>query len=96
MFPRDVYICSLVLDGNFSGSHLKQRCPEDDVWLTGGDGMMVKRMRYAEHLAIAIEIKEVNTMYINASYVNIDICSLQPVLIKKLMHIRIWSKQGQM
>ena len=86
-----MYIHSLVLDGNFSASHLKQCCPEDDVWLTGRDGMMVERTRYAEHLAITIEIKEVNTMYINASYININICSLQPVLIKRLMDMRIWS-----
>jgi hypothetical protein len=58
-FDRDVYIRTIVLDGNFSASHLKQGRAEDDVWLTEGEGMMAERTRYKAHLDIAIEIKEV-------------------------------------
>lgn len=61
-FNRDVYIRTVVLDGNFSASHLKQgnAQAEDDVWLTEGEGMMAERTRYKAHIDIAIEIKEVS------------------------------------
>jgi hypothetical protein len=63
-FNRDVYIHTVVLDGNFSASHLKQGKAEDDVWLTEGEGMMAERTRYKAHIDIAIEIKEVSNTQI--------------------------------
>jgi hypothetical protein len=63
-FNRDVYICTVVLDGNFSASHIKQGKAEDDVWLTEGEGMMAERTRYKAHIDIAIEIKEVSNTQI--------------------------------
>ena len=58
-YIRDVYVRSIVLDGNFSASHLKQGSPEDDVWLTEGEGIMVERTHYESHINITIEIREV-------------------------------------
>ncbi|KIM35993.1 hypothetical protein M413DRAFT_47570, partial [Hebeloma cylindrosporum] len=52
---RDLYIRSFVTDGNFTADHLKQKRPEDDVWLLDGEGMMTGRQRYKEHLKVAIE-----------------------------------------
>jgi hypothetical protein len=49
----------LVLDGNFKLSHLKQKRPEDDVWLGDGHGMMTEQEPYLLHLATAIEIRQV-------------------------------------
>jgi hypothetical protein len=48
-----------VLDGNFSATHLKQSNPDDDVWLTSGEGMMTESTRYKEHIKITVEVKEV-------------------------------------
>lgn len=60
------YLRQLVHDGNFSQAHLAQRTPEDDVWLTDGELLMVARKRYLEHLKVAIEIKEVNKFFLNS------------------------------
>lgn len=54
MFTR-----SLVIDGNFKLGHLRQKRPEDDVWLADGHGMMTEEAPYLSHLEEAIEIKEV-------------------------------------
>jgi hypothetical protein len=54
-----VFTSSLVLDGNFKLSHLKQKRPEDDVWLADGHGMMMEQEPYLLHLATAIEIQQV-------------------------------------
>lgn len=54
---------SFVVDGNFKADHVRQRRPEDDVWLTSGEGMFAERTRYLEHLAVAIETKEVCLQY---------------------------------
>lgn len=50
-----LYTRSFVTDGNFSADHLKQKHPEDDVWLLRGEGMMTGTHRYSEHLKVAIE-----------------------------------------
>ena len=52
---RSVYTCSLVFDGNFKLTHLKQWQPEDDVWLSNGTGMITEWHRYKDHIAYAIE-----------------------------------------
>jgi hypothetical protein len=50
-----------VLDGNFKLAHVKQKSPEDDVWLADGHGMMAEQSRYEKHIVIAVEEKEVRT-----------------------------------
>jgi hypothetical protein len=57
----------LVLDGNFKLSHLKQKRPEDDVWLGDGHGMMTEQEPYLLHLATAIEIRQV-CMHVQESH----------------------------
>ncbi|TFK61330.1 hypothetical protein BDN72DRAFT_778352, partial [Pluteus cervinus] len=47
-----LYTRSFVVDGNFVANHLKQKRPEDDVWLAAGTGMMTKRGPYEAHLAL--------------------------------------------
>ncbi|TFK64685.1 hypothetical protein BDN72DRAFT_774275, partial [Pluteus cervinus] len=47
-----LYTRSFVVDGNFVANHLKQKRPEDDVWLAEGTAMMTKREPYKEHLAL--------------------------------------------
>jgi hypothetical protein len=49
----------LVIDGNRKTDHMKMKHPEDDVWLTDGEGYFVPRATYAEHLRTAQRIKEV-------------------------------------
>ena len=49
---------SVVVDGNFKADHVRQKRPEDDVWLTSGEGVYAERTRYLEHLAVAKETKE--------------------------------------
>jgi hypothetical protein len=63
---------SFVSDGNFTADHLRQRRPEDDVWLTSGEGVMAERKAYAAHLAIAKETTEVLITVIPPA----DICAL--------------------
>lgn len=49
----------LVIDGNFKGDHVRMRNPKDDVELTNGEGYMVEQKRYANHLAVTKEVKQV-------------------------------------
>ena len=50
---------SVVVDGNFKADHVKQKRPEDDVWLTSGEGIFAERTQYLRHLEVAKETKEV-------------------------------------
>ena len=50
-----LYTRSFVTDGNFSADHLKQKRPEDDIWLLGGQGMLTGMAQYKEHLKVAVE-----------------------------------------
>lgn len=59
---RVVYTRGFVMDGNFTAVHQKQKRPEDDVWLTDGDGFMVQQARYKAHLAVSKEVKEVSDL----------------------------------
>lgn len=51
---------SFVVDGNFTADHIKQARPNDDVWLTDGEGMMTERASYAAHIKAAKDTKEVS------------------------------------
>ena len=51
---------SFVADGNFTADHIKQKRPQDDVWLSDGEGMMTAREPYATHIRLAKETKEVS------------------------------------
>ena len=48
-----------VVDGNFTADHIKQKRPDDDIWLTDGEGMMAAREPYYSHIKAAKDIKEV-------------------------------------
>jgi hypothetical protein len=50
---------SFVVDGNFTADHIKQTRPNDDVWLTAGEGMMTERAPYDAHIKAATDTKEV-------------------------------------
>ena len=50
---------SFVVDGNFSALHQRQRAEENEPWLKNGEGFLVERAPYQEHLATATEIKQV-------------------------------------
>jgi hypothetical protein len=50
------------MDGNFTAEHLKMANPEDDVRLRDGAGFLATDQPYKDHLAVAIEIKEVGPL----------------------------------
>ena len=62
-FLRTEIMRSLVADGNFTADHIKQRRPQDDIWLSDGEGMMMAREPYATHIKLAKETKEVGRIY---------------------------------
>lgn len=74
------YSRGFVLDGNFSCNHKVQRRPEDDVWLKSGQGYMVERGRYANHLASAPDIKEVLRRFETASDIADDSLRHRPAM----------------
>jgi len=51
---------SFVVDGNFTADHIKQTRPNDDVWLTNGEGMMTERTSYDAHIKAAKDIPDVS------------------------------------
>jgi len=50
---------SLVMDGNFKADHMLMKNPEDDVWLTDGEGYFVSRASFEAHLTTAVPVKQV-------------------------------------
>ena len=54
---------SLVADGNFTADHIKQKRPQDDVWLSDGEGMMTAREPYATYIKLTKETKDVGRIY---------------------------------
>jgi hypothetical protein len=50
---------SFVVDGNFTADHIKQTRPDDDVWLTDGEGFMTATGPYAVHIKKAVDPKQV-------------------------------------
>jgi hypothetical protein len=59
LFHRTVYTRGLVLDGNFKLAHVKQRRPDDDIWLADGQAMVAEQSRYNLHIVSAVEEREV-------------------------------------
>jgi hypothetical protein len=51
---------SFVVDGNFTADHIKQTRPNDDVWLTEGEGVMTERTSYDAHIKAAKDIPDVS------------------------------------
>lgn len=47
------------MDGNFTADHVKMRIPENNVWLTNGEGYLVENKRFTQHLSVTKEVKEV-------------------------------------
>jgi len=75
-----VFTRSFVLDGNFKLAHVKQKRPDDDVWLGDGHSMMTEQEPYLQHLATAIEIRQVRTIWNDACYCDSPNPSKQPVV----------------
>jgi len=50
------------MDGNFTAEHLKMQNLEDDVRLQDRASFLAKDQPYKDHLAVAIEIKEVGLL----------------------------------
>ena len=48
------------MDGNFTADHIKQTRPNDDVWLTEGEGVMTERTSYDAHIKSAKDIPDVS------------------------------------
>ena len=59
---------SFIVDGNFTADHIKQTRPNDDVWLTNGEGMMTEIEPYEAHIKAAKETVEVSFVYTNADW----------------------------
>jgi hypothetical protein len=59
MQSRWRFFLSRVMDGNFKTDHMEMKNPEDDVWLTDGEGYFVSRASYAAHLKTAVPVKQV-------------------------------------
>ena len=53
---------SLVADGNFTANHIEQHQPQDDIWLSDGEGMIMAREPYATHLKSAKDSKDVSSI----------------------------------
>jgi hypothetical protein len=47
------------MDGNFKTDHMQMKNPEDDVWLSDGQGYFVPNSSYEEHIQTAVPIKQV-------------------------------------
>ena len=56
---RWVYRRFFVADGNFKADHVRQKNPENDVWLSEGGGMTAKRDKYEDFLRNAKVISAV-------------------------------------
>ena len=54
-----LYTRQFVIDGNFTAVHLRQKYPENDVFLADGTGFMTQQAPYQEHLKVAKDQKEV-------------------------------------
>lgn len=70
---------TFVADGNFSADHLKQKHPEDDVWLLNGRGMMTAQYPYHSHLQVAKDTKSVCFKLFNLSTLHAHKWSIQNV-----------------
>jgi hypothetical protein len=53
------YTVSLTADGNFTLVHRASQTSKDDVWLKRGEGYLVEKGRYAAHLAVSKDHKQV-------------------------------------
>lgn len=54
---------SFVADGNFKADHIRSKRPQDDVWLSDGEGMMTAREPYATHIKAAKASKDVSHIH---------------------------------
>jgi hypothetical protein len=54
-----LYWRGYVADGNFVAVHQFQARSTDDVWIKNGESFMTERIRYEQHIAEAVEHKEV-------------------------------------
>ncbi|KAI5981827.1 hypothetical protein EDD15DRAFT_2203629 [Pisolithus albus] len=52
------YTCTIVMDGNFKAEHMKDRCPEDQVWLMDGHRYLVTHPAYQAYLKATPHITE--------------------------------------
>ena len=62
-FLRTEIMQSLVADGNFTANHIKQQHPQDDIWISDGEDMMMARELYTTHIKLAKDTKDVGHIY---------------------------------
>ena len=60
----------MAVDGNMSAQHLKMRRPDLDIALTDGEGYVVGDFLYHQHLAVAVEIKQVSLTAVSSDFYN--------------------------
>jgi hypothetical protein len=53
---------TITVDGNFHADHIKMRRPDQDVWLSDGQGYMVDDGLYGEYLSVAKEARFVRKL----------------------------------
>ena len=72
---------SLVADGNFTANHIKQQHPQDDIWISNGEGMMTAREPYTTHIKLSKDTKDVGCIYYLFEYLLMGSVedSLQPI-----------------
>ena len=51
------------MDGNFVAEHQHMRNPEEEVWLSDGDGYFVENTAYKEYVRTTSEQKQVRLQY---------------------------------
>lgn len=47
------------MDGNFAAEHQRMKNPEEDVWLSDGEGYFVGRKDYQAHLKVGQNTRQV-------------------------------------
>jgi hypothetical protein len=67
-----------VIDGNFTAVHLRQKNPENDVFLSDGTGYMTSREPYLKHLRAAEAWVEVSPNTPCLYYLMFFSCDAQP------------------
>jgi len=51
------------MDGNFQAEHMRMKNPENDVSLSDGTGFMVSKKPYKLHLKLAVERRQVSSLF---------------------------------
>ena len=52
-----------MIDGNFQVEHMRMKNPENNVSLSDGTGFMVSKKPYKLHLKLAVERRQVSSLF---------------------------------